>query len=192
MTDPSPAPDSHAFRRTIGLFATGVSVVALQTPDGVAGMTANAICSVSLEPLLVLVCVDRKARLARDLGVGRPFSINILREDQEVLSRYFGGGWHDLPPPEFRFEDWDGTPRLVGALASIRCAVDRLHDGGDHWIVLGRVVGLFEASGPSHPLIFYAGRYRRLAPPPVPAAPPERWGPDGVATSGEDRGAPRE
>jgi flavin reductase (DIM6/NTAB) family NADH-FMN oxidoreductase RutF len=184
----SSRPDPRAFRRTIGLFATGVTVVAAQTADGVVGMTANAIASVSLEPLLVLVCVDHRARLASHLVVGLPFSINVLREEQEVLSRHFGGGWRDHPAPEYRFEAWGGVPRLVGALAALRCEVDRLHDGGDHHIVVGSVHDLTEGPEPWNPLLFYAGRYRRLAPPAVPAAPPEEWGPDGISIYYEEWG----
>jgi flavin reductase (DIM6/NTAB) family NADH-FMN oxidoreductase RutF len=179
-------PDSRAFRRTIGLFATGVTVVAVQTPDGVLGMTANAVTSVSLDPLLVLVCVSRQVRLASQLPEGREFSINILRDDQEVLSRYFSGGWRDLPTPEFRFLPWGEAPRLVGALASVRCAVERRLDGGDHWIVMGRVLGLFEDAAEANPLLFFAGRYRRPAPLVAPAAPPERWGPDGTSIYHEE------
>jgi flavin reductase (DIM6/NTAB) family NADH-FMN oxidoreductase RutF len=175
------APDARAFRRTIGLFATGVTVVAVLAEDGVHGMTANAVCSVSLDPLWVLVCVNRTARLAARLDDGQDFSLNILRDDQEVLSRYFAGGWDGLPVPEFRFVPWGDAPRLVGALAALRCVVERRYDGGDHWIVIGRVVDLFDGSFPHNPLLFFAGRYRRAAPLAAPAAPPERWGPDGVS-----------
>ncbi|MGQ0569999.1 MAG: flavin reductase family protein [Armatimonadota bacterium] len=175
------APDARAFRRTVGLFATGVTVVAVQTPDGIIGMTANAVTSVSLDPLLVLVCVDHTARLSSHLAVGGPFSINVLRDDQEVLSRYFASGWRDLPPPEFRFEPWGAAPRLVGALAAIRCVVERLYDGGDHGIVIGRVVGLHIGGTQQNPLLFFAGRYRRLAPLVSTAAPPEELGPEGVS-----------
>lgn len=181
-------PDPRAFRRTIGLFGTGVTVVAVQVPGDVLGMTANAVSSVSLDPLLVLVCVDHRARLAGHLAIGLPFSINVLRDDQEVLSRYFAGGWRDLPPPEFRFEVWEDTPRLVGALAALRCVVDRLYDGGDHTIVIGRVVELHEAPSPWNPLLFFAGRYRRVAPIAAPTAPPELWGPDGVSVYHEEWG----
>jgi len=183
-------PDPQAFRRTMGLFATGVTIVAVRTADGVVAMTANAVSSVSLDPLLVLVCVDHRARLASHLVVGLPFSINVLRDEQEVLSRYFGGGWRDHPAPEFRFEAWDAAPRLVGALAALRCDVDRLSDGGDHHIVLGAVRSLVEGPDPWNPLLFYAGRYRRLAPPAVPAAPPEEWGPEGVSIYYEEWSAP--
>ncbi len=182
-------PDLRAFRRTMGLLATGVTVVAAQTFDGLVGMTANAVTSVSLDPLLVLVCVDHKARIHPHLVVDRPFSINFLRDDQEVLSRFFAGGWRDRPDPEFRFTAWAETPLLVGALAALRCIVDRLFDGGDHDIVIGRVIDLYEGPQPWNPLLFYAGRYRRLAPLTSPAAPPEQWGPEGVTIYYDEWGA---
>jgi hypothetical protein len=111
-----------------------------------------------------------------------------------VLSRYFGGGWQGRPAPEFRFEPWEAAPRLVGALAALRCDVAHLYDGGDHHIVVGAVRALTEGPEPWNPLLFYAGRYRRLAPPATPAAPPEQWGPDGVSIyyeewSAQDRAA---
>lgn len=183
--------DVRAFRRTMGLFATGVTVVAVDTAGGPLGMTANSVTAVSLDPLLVLVCVDHRARLHAHLTEGRRFAISILRDDQEVLSRYFAGGWRDHPAPEYRFEAWDGAPRLVGALAAIRCEVARLYEGGDHTIVLGRVTGLHEGHDPHRPLLFFAGRYRRLAPLAAPAMPPEQWGPDGVSIYYEEWSAQR-
>jgi flavin reductase (DIM6/NTAB) family NADH-FMN oxidoreductase RutF len=180
-----PIPDPRAFRRTAGLFATGVTIVAASGGDGVVGMTANAVCSVSLNPLLLLVCVGRTARLAAHLDVGTPFSVNILRSEQQVLSRYFAGGWRDLPRPEFHFEPWGPAHRLVGALAAIRCVIDRCLDGGDHWIVIGRVTDLHEGGPPADPLTFFAGRYRSLAPA-APEAPPEVVGPDGVSVYYEE------
>jgi len=145
----------------MGLFATGVTVVAVELPDGVHGMTANAVSSVSLEPLLVLVCVDRRARMHDQLPVGRGFSINILREDQEPLSRYFAGSWPQTSPPEFRFLRWEHGPLLVGALSTVGCRAERLFEGGDHTIVLARVTGLHERE-PGRPLAFFGGRHRRL------------------------------
>jgi flavin reductase (DIM6/NTAB) family NADH-FMN oxidoreductase RutF len=181
MTEGERSPDSKAYRHTIGLFATGVTVLAVETPAGALGMTANAIASVSLAPLLLLACVDHRARIHSHLVPGRAFSVNVLRADQEVLSRYFAGGWRDRPAPEHRFDAWGGAPRLVGALAALRCIVDRVLDGGDHSIVLGGVVDLYEDDHHHNPLLFFAGRYRRLAPMVTPGLAPERWGPDGAS-----------
>lgn len=152
---------SSAFRRIMGRFATGVTVVAVEAAEGVHGMTANAVTSVSLEPPLVLVCVDRRARMHRHLAMERPFTINILRQEQEPLSRYFSGSWPYPTPPEFRFQHWEHGPLLVGALAALGCRMDRLLEAGDHTVVLGRVMGLHEGEG-GLPLVFFGGRYRRL------------------------------
>lgn len=174
-------PDPRAFRHVMGLFATGVAVVSTAVGGEVLGMTANSVTSVSLEPLLVLVCVDLRARIAPHMTAGRTFAINFLRDDQEVLSRYYAGGWRDHPRPEHYFAAWAGAPRLVGALAAVRCDVHRVDEGGDHHIVIARAVDLTEGPAPWNPLLFFAGRYRRLAPLDAVAAPPERLGPDGVS-----------
>lgn len=145
----------------MGLLATGVTVVAADIPGGVHGMTANAVCSVSLEPLLLLVCVDRRARTHQHLQLGSVFSVNVLREEQEPLSRYFAGAWPQRHPPEFRFQHWEHGPLLVGALSVAGCRVARLLDGGDHTIVLGEITALHEGE-PGRPLIFFGGRYRHL------------------------------
>ncbi|MGH2453629.1 MAG: flavin reductase family protein [bacterium] len=159
---PAAAPSPAEFRRTMGLFATGVTVVAVDIPGGVHGMTANAVSSVSLEPLLLLVCVDRRAKMHEHLLPGRIFSVNVLREEQEPLSRYFAGSWPAPHPPEFRFHRGEHGPRLVGALAVAGCRVARVLEGGDHTIMLGEVTAL-SGGEPGRPLIFFAGRYRHLA-----------------------------
>ena len=155
-------PDPREYRRTIGLFATGVTVVAVETEGGVHGMTANAVTSVSLEPLLLLVCVDKRARMAGYLEEGKGFTVNILREEQQALSNYFAGAWKEEAPPPFRFVEWEGLPRLEGALASLGCRVAERIEAGDHWIVLGEVTALHRGIEPHRPLLFFAGRYACL------------------------------
>jgi len=172
--------DPKAFRRVLGLFATGVTVVAAQHDDEIHGMTANAVTSVSLDPLLVLVCVGKHARMNQFIQGAGGFSINVLAEDQESLSRYFSGAWPHQGPPEFRFVPWPGGPRLVGALVAVGCVVERRVEAGDHSIVLGRVVALHEDSQHPQPLLFYGGRYRRLGEAEPPTAPPEQWPDDTV------------
>ncbi|MGH2400056.1 MAG: flavin reductase family protein [bacterium] len=166
--------DADRFRRVMGFFATGVTVLAAQHDDNIHGMTANAVTSVSLDPLLVLACVGKRARMYPFIEEAGGFSINILTNDQEVLSRYFAGSWKPATPPEFRFQPWKGGPRLVGALASIGCRAERTVEAGDHWIVLGRVIALHEGDASAQPLVFLSGRYRRLSD--VEAAPaPDLW-----------------
>ncbi|HEX9924953.1 MAG TPA: flavin reductase family protein [Anaerolineae bacterium] len=154
--------DTTNFRRTMGLFATGVTVVLAETEGDVFGMTANAVTSVSLEPPLVLVCVEKKAHLMTYLRKSGSFSINILNEDQADLSRYFASMWTGPEPPVFSFEPWVGGPRLVNTLASIACEITEYLEGGDHWIVLGRVIDLYRADDPPEPLLFYRGQYRQV------------------------------
>jgi flavin reductase (DIM6/NTAB) family NADH-FMN oxidoreductase RutF len=154
--------DSRAFRNTIGLFATGVTVVAIEVNDEYYGMTANAITSVSLEPLLVLVCIQKEAHLLEYLRQADSFSINILSEDQENLSRFFANMWSKPEPPPFTFLPWVGGPRLEGVIGAIACRITEFVAGGDHWIVLGQVIDLYRAENPANPLLYYRGQYRRI------------------------------
>jgi flavin reductase (DIM6/NTAB) family NADH-FMN oxidoreductase RutF len=111
MLQPTTPLDPRTYRNTIGLFATGVTVVSTQVGETVHGMTANAVTSLSLEPMLLLVAVGKKARLATLLPQATGFTVNILRADQEALSTFFAGGWHQPIPPPFRFV---GYPRKAG------------------------------------------------------------------------------
>lgn len=155
--------DTRHFRRVMGMFATGVTVVVARHGDEVRGMTANALASLSLDPLLILIAVDKKAHWAEVLHLGAPFSINFLRASQADLSRYFAGGARrGMPPPDFRFVPWHGAERLEGCLAAVVCQIQDVLEGGDHWIVIGQVTGLYEGEPPHDPLIFYGGHYRAL------------------------------
>lgn len=157
-----PSVDPKEYRRVIGQFPTGVSIVAVEVEGAIHGMTVNALTSVSLTPVLLLVCIDKRAKMARFLEKATGFSVNILREDQQALSTYFAGGWKEEKPPPFRFVAWDSAPRLEGCAAAIACRPFNRIDGGDHWIVLGEVVALHLGIEPRHPLVFHGGKYRRL------------------------------
>jgi flavin reductase (DIM6/NTAB) family NADH-FMN oxidoreductase RutF len=154
--------DTTDFRKTMGLFATGVTVVLAEVDDDIFGMTANAVTSVSLDPPLVLVCVEKRANLMAYLRKSGGFSINILNEDQADLSRYFANIWTEPEPPAFSFEPWVGGPRLVNSIGSIACEITEYLEGGDHWIVLARVIDLYRADDPPDPLLFYRGQYRQV------------------------------
>ncbi|MBI1881883.1 MAG: flavin reductase [Chloroflexi bacterium] len=154
--------DSRAFRNTIGLFATGVTVVAVEINGEIYGMTANTVTSVSLEPLLVLVCVQKEAHLMQFLRQAKGFSINILSEDQADLSSFFANMWRQAEPPPFTFIPWLGAPRLEGAIGVIACRTMEFFEGGDHWIVTGQVIGLHQVENPTNPLLYYRGQYRRM------------------------------
>ncbi len=158
----TPAPERRAFRDTAGLFATGVAIVTAEAQGEVHAMTVNAVASLSLDPLLMLFCPAKKSRLAQLLGEVRQFTLNFLRDDQEALSSYFAGGWKESPAPPFRFVPSQAGPRLEGSLAAVGCELDRVVDGGDHWIVTGRVVSVHQGVKPHRPLVFFGAKYRSV------------------------------
>jgi 3-hydroxy-9,10-secoandrosta-1,3,5(10)-triene-9,17-dione monooxygenase reductase component len=156
--------DARAFRQTVGQFVTGVTVIAAEVDGAVRAMTANSFTSVSLDPPLVLFCVGKTSHLGRLIHDASGFSVNILRHEQQHLSTYFAGGWRQDAPPPFTFSPWDGGPLLDGSLAALGCDVETIYEGGDHWIVLGRVLSLYRNESAS-PLVFRSGRYLALAVP---------------------------
>jgi flavin reductase (DIM6/NTAB) family NADH-FMN oxidoreductase RutF len=154
--------ESIGFRRLMSRFATGVTVVAVRQPDDtIIGMTANAITSVSLDPLLLLVCVEKVANMAQVLLGADLFTISVLPEDSADLSDYFAGRAQESQPA-FEFVRWGGGPLLQGTLAAMGCRRYDVLDGGDHWIILGEVIAIHNEDAPPQPLIFYSRRYRRL------------------------------
>ena len=146
----------------MGCFATGVTVITVDYEGEVQGMTANAFSSVSLDPVLVLVCVDQKARTHSHLHARKRFGINVLSENQRELSERFARKGED------RFNDlaWvrgdTGVPLIPGVLAAIECEVEQRVTSGDHDILIGEMVASRVADG--EPLIYYSGRYRGLSP----------------------------
>jgi flavin reductase (DIM6/NTAB) family NADH-FMN oxidoreductase RutF len=154
--------DPRQFREIVGLYATGVTIVVAEVDGHVHAMTANSVTSVSLDPVLMLFCPSRKARIAQDLPGLTHFTINILRADQQALSTYFAGGWKDTAPPAFRFVDSPAGPRLEGALASLGCRTHSISEAGDHYLVLGEVICLHKGITPLQPLLFVSGKYRRV------------------------------
>jgi flavin reductase (DIM6/NTAB) family NADH-FMN oxidoreductase RutF len=174
-------PDPIEFRRVMGLFATGVTVVTVEIGGEIHGMTANAVMSVSLDPLLVGVSVGRLARMNGFLRQTGSFALNVLSADQQALSQFFAGLWPHAAPPEHRLVPWIGGPRLVGCLAAAACRTDRILDGGDHEIFLGQVLALHRAQNSPNPLLFFGGRYHHLREPAGPPRDPiELWNPDEV------------
>lgn len=149
--------DQTSFRRLLGRFATGVTVVTTQVGREVHGMTANAFTSVSLEPPLVLICVDRRAHMLELLRQSGAYCVNFLGEHQAGVSDYFAK--RPVPRPEERFLPWECGPRLSSALASLACRVESHHEAGDHILFVGRVVALHEGDGTARPLVFFGGSY---------------------------------
>jgi flavin reductase (DIM6/NTAB) family NADH-FMN oxidoreductase RutF len=144
------------FRRTLGMFATGVTVITTLVDEQVHGMTANAFMSVSLDPALVLVSIDRRTKMCGLLYEGSRYGVSVLCETQSALSDRFAGRAID-GAPEPRFDLVRETPLVEGALAHFVARVERSYWGGDHSLFLGRVEYARQHSGT--PLLFHAGRY---------------------------------
>ncbi|MDX6651245.1 MAG: 3-hydroxy-9,10-secoandrosta,3,5(10)-triene-9,17-dione monooxygenase reductase component [Solirubrobacterales bacterium] len=158
---PSPPPDPDAFRRALGQLPTGVTVVTARGDGGLSGATANAVCSLSLEPMLMLACLDRGSRTLRSVEQAGRFAINVLAAGSEGLARRFAGKqpeeekWVDIGHSE-RSE----IPALDEAIVWIGCELRDVLGGGDHVIVTGAVIDLAERDG--EPLVFHRGLYRGL------------------------------
>jgi flavin reductase (DIM6/NTAB) family NADH-FMN oxidoreductase RutF len=153
--------DPELFREVFGRFGTGVAVITSSGPGGPGGMTANALCSLSLDPLLALVCFENRARTLPIVRAAERFAVNVLASDQEHLAGVFasklpegeklGGVDHRLV---------EGVPVIDGALAWATCDLRELIAGGDHTIAIGEVVTM--GLGGGEPLLWYGGEYRRL------------------------------
>ena len=162
MTEPFvPEVDQAAFRRVMGAFGTGVTVITIQHGDHIHGMTANAFTSVSLDPPLVLFCVAKKARMAGLIHEAPGFAINILAESQQAVSRQFAGSRKEDIERTVALHRGPIAPLINGTLAAVSCLTDAIHEGGDHWIVVGRVVQVHVDDEPAtrQPLLFFRSRY---------------------------------
>jgi len=152
----------------MGQFATGVTIITVDLDGEVHGMTANAFASVSLDPLLVLVCVDRSARTHAHLHARKRFGINVLCESQRIVSEYFARADRLDQDAEresgARFDRTEhGTPVLHGALAYLECRLDSTWDAGDHTIFIAEVEEVVVREG--EPLVFFRGEYRKVGSP---------------------------
>lgn len=158
-----PPVDSRAYRHAAGTIAKGVTVIAAGEGDDMRAMTASAVTSVSLDPMLNLFCVHKNAKLVEALKHEKSFSVNVLRREQKNLSNYFAGMWKEENPPDFEFIPWQGGPLLKNCAAAVGCELYEMLEGGDHWIVIGRIIAVHQGKEPIDPLIFYRGHYRELA-----------------------------
>jgi flavin reductase (DIM6/NTAB) family NADH-FMN oxidoreductase RutF len=157
--------DSAQFRKAMGAFATGVTIITVDLEGEVHGMTANAFASVSLDPMLVLVCVDHSTRTHAHLHTKKRFGVNVLCEDQRGISEYYAR-------PERSHEDAEseagahfdrtshGTPVLHGALAYLECRLHSAQNAGDHTIFIAEVEEVVVNDG--DPLLFFRGKYRKV------------------------------
>lgn len=176
MTDSAPPVDGEMFRRAIARWATGVSVVTAHENGHDAGLTVNALLSVSLRPPLLLISLTHDADTTPVIERTGRFAVNLLAATQRAVSERFA----EAVPSDRKFgglavhRDPDGIPLIDGTLGAIRCAVERSIPLADHHLIVGRVVGV-EAGAEGAPLLFYRSRYAEpLTPDTVrlgPAAP---------------------
>ena len=157
--------DSREFRSTLGLFATGVTVVTAASGQP-HGMTANAFSSVSKDPPMVLVCVDRDAVMHERLCTAGSFAVSVLAAGQEHVARYFANRLRPTGPAQFAPVDWvaggrTGAPLLLGSLAWLECSLQDVFLAGDHSIFVGTVLELSRGAQ-RDALLFYSGRFRQL------------------------------
>ncbi|MGE5594938.1 MAG: flavin reductase family protein [Hyphomicrobiales bacterium] len=159
-------PEVHAddFRAALGSWAAGVTVVTTRHGDLVYGITVSSFSSLSLDPTLILVCLADSNRLPRMIEQSGNFAVSILAEGQEQVSNWFAVSGRDPVPAfeDFGTIEWHtGSPIVEGSLAHLDCELERAIPGGDHTIVIGRVLGA--ASDPEKkPLIYYRRGYRSL------------------------------
>ncbi|WP_034276126.1 3-hydroxy-9,10-secoandrosta-1,3,5(10)-triene-9,17-dione monooxygenase reductase subunit [Haloechinothrix halophila] len=155
--------DPARFRRTLGHFCTGVTVVTGMGPDGPVGFACQSFAALSLDPPLVLFCPGKGSRAWPVIEASGAFAVNVLGDSQREVSNVFGSRGVD----KFASVDWtpagSGAPLISGSLTWIDCAVDAVHDAGDHYIVVGRVLTLGD-TGTDRPLLFYQGNYTSTAP----------------------------
>lgn len=160
--------DADAFRKVVGHFVTGVTVVTTYSEGRHYAMTANSFTSVSLDPVLVLVAVETKARFHDAVLASGTFAVNVLADDQEDVSRWFAT--RGRPHDEAYMGAWPlasglvtGAALVEGALATLECRTYATHPGGDHTLLVGEVVAMGEPREGVGPLVYFRGTYRRLS-----------------------------
>ena len=159
----SPTVDTLRYRQVIGHFATGVAIVTCYGDDGPTGLTTNAITSVSLEPLLLLVCFDNGSRTLPAVRDAGRFAVNMLRAGQEDLARVFASKRVGRKKFEaVTHAEAHGVPVLDGALAWLACDLTALHPAGDHTIGIGEITHM-GADPDGEPLVWFRGAYGTFA-----------------------------
>ena len=156
---------NRALRKLRGLFASGVTVATTAHEGRLRGITVSAFASISLEPPLVMIALAREAGTCEMIEASGVFAVNILSDDQEFLSERFAAR---APIVNEKFEGvpyetaTTGAPILPESIAWYDCRVEATHDGGDHLIIIGRVVAIGFGSEARQPLLYYGNRYARL------------------------------
>jgi flavin reductase len=161
----APGFTSGDFRKTLGAFATGVTVVTTTGDEHHYGMTANAFSSLSLDPPLVLVCVRSGSEGLEQLLRNKIFAINVLSVDQEPISRFFASKTRPRGRDAFRDVDHHisvtGSPIISEVSAWMDCKLFSVTEAGDHYIFVGEVLAI-DVADEMEPLVFHGGRYRKV------------------------------
>jgi len=166
MSQPPPQVDPTQFRRTLAHWASGVTIVTALTDHGPQGMTANSFSSVSLDPPLVLVCVDHRARMHQAMRGATHYGVSILAREQEAVSNHFAG--RPVPLAADPFVTFEGMPVIAGALAHLVCRITDAHEAGDHTVYIAAVEHS-QYQDAAAPLLYFSGKYRTVADaPPAP------------------------
>jgi len=159
-------PDSDLFRKVMGHFVTGVTVVTTLEGERPQGITVNALSSVSLDPPLVMVALDRRRHITPIVRAAGRFAVNVLGEGQQALSDCFAGAPVRPDRDEFCGAAWRpgerGMPILEGAIASLECEVVGTYSAGDHDLFIARVEALTNEELHPMPLLYYRRRYLRI------------------------------
>jgi len=151
--------DDRTFRKAMGHFATGVTVITTALHGNVHGMTANAFMSLSMDPKLVVISVDEQAHMLEKIKESGKYAVNILSAEQQDLSMNFAG--QRKTEEEIPFQTVKGVPVIEGALAQVTCEVAREYVEGDHTLFIGKVTDVHLEE--NEPLVFYKGKYRTLS-----------------------------
>lgn len=159
--DPEAVAAARRFRDVLGRFATGVTVVTSISGGKPVGMTCQSFSSVSLNPPLVLFCPAKTSRAWPKIQRSGKFCVNLLAHDQAEISNVMASrGVDKFAGVSWKPSEKTGSPLLDGILGHVDCTVYAVHEAGDHYIVIGRVVDL-DVTGVPHPLLFFRGRYAR-------------------------------
>lgn len=160
---------STKLRQVLGQFATGVAIVTFRTAESVRGITVNSFTSVSLEPPLVLVCINKHKSSCELLQKAASFAVNILAQCHRDLSSRFAGNWNPAGGHPFEGIRWSssrlsGAPIIDGVLGYVDCLLEKALDAGDHTIFLAKVEDLGIGDPTAPPLVFHRGNYTEFAP----------------------------
>lgn len=153
-----PPVDGALFRRVMGCFTTGVTVITAEADGAVRGMTVNAFMSGSLTPPLCVISVAKKARLHEALEKAGHFGVSMLARGQETISQHFAR--QGATEPDLSFEHVGGVPVLAGVSAAIAATIKARHDCGDHSLFIGHIIGMRDDGRP--PLVYHGSKYATL------------------------------